>query len=95
MPTDNTGETYKTCSEMDSMSAILASREIENWRGLAAQDELRDKNILREIAQNSRTKSGKISKYFDKNQETYDTLRFEHFNKIPIMLNGNSLRLKV
>ena len=95
MSTDNTEEPYKTCSEMDSMSAILASREIENWRGLAAIDELKDKNIFREVAQNSRTKSGKISKYYDKNQETYDTHGFEHFNKIPIMLNGNSMRLKV
>ena len=84
------------CKSFKSAPKILASRSQEDWRGLTTKDENRKgtKRKSQEI-RNSRCKSGKISKYLDKNQSTFDALSHEKLKKISIMKNGNCPGLKV
>lgn len=68
------------CSKIKSAPQILGTREEENWRGLVTK-----KHKKKEV----RTKSGKISKYLDKNQNTFDAISQEKLKKVPILKNGN------
>ena len=42
-----------------------------------------------------RTKTGKISRYLDRNQKTFDALSNENLSKIPVLKNGSSGTLEV
>lgn len=79
-----------SCNKIDSAPAILASREIENWKGLPLIDVEKEQRVLKEINRNPKKESG----YFDKNQETFDSLNFENLKKIPTMLNDNHISQK-
>ena len=58
---------------------------------------MRKRTEIREKKKDSehRNKSGKISKYVDRNQDTLDALDYDDLKKIPIILNENDAPLQV
>lgn len=85
-----------SCADIQSVDVILESRNIENWKGFVVKDEKKERKVLEEMNLNSRNKlDTKQSRYFDKNQDTFDAIHFEKLKQIPIMKNGNDMSLKV
>ena len=72
---------------VESAPEILESRNVENWKGLTTKH-------FNKVSK-TRTKSGKISKYLDKNQITFDELAHETLKGVPVLRNGNHPNLKL
>ena len=71
----------KECKKIGSVSAILASREIEDWGVLVSKEEKKNENTCNKKDTEHRNKSGKISKYLDRNQDTLDALDYDDLKK--------------